>query len=272
MKQRQKRALAAQQTLDILEQGYYEKDGQTISIEEAQKKCVANTKLIRPDDEPRYNPEISYDTRFTVKNQTTLEACMENAGLGKLVCLNFASAKNPGGGFLGGSQAQEESLARASGLYPSISQMTEMYDTNRQARDLLYLDYMIYSPDVPFFKDDHDVLLDEPFIFSVITAPAPNKGAIKTNQPHKLDQVEETMRRRIRRVLALALHKGYTKIVLGAWGCGVFQNDPVMVADLFEEALKGEFAGKFEHVIFGVLDRTKGYIFPEFEKRFTNES
>jgi len=68
--------------------------------------------------------------------------------------LNFASAKNPGGGFLGGGSAQEESLARSSGLFPCINQMQQMYETNRAYRSCLYTDHMIYSPRVPVFRDD----------------------------------------------------------------------------------------------------------------------
>ncbi|MEL6558083.1 MAG: TIGR02452 family protein [Bacteroidota bacterium] len=271
MKQRDKRAQAAQETIDILKNGYYEVNGATISIENDQRYCVENTLLIQPDDPLDYKAEQLYETEFVVENKTTLKAVAENLSDEALICLNFASAKNPGGGFLGGAQAQEESLARASGLYPSISQMTEMYDSNRSNRSLLYLDYMIYSPRVPVFKTDYDQLRSEPFLVSIITAPAPNKGAIENNQPHDLPKVEETMRRRVKRVLALALQKGYKNIVLGAWGCGVFRNDPAMVADIFEAVLKngGEFEGKFKKVIFGVLDRRKGTVFPEFEKRFT---
>lgn len=273
MKERNKRALAAQQTIDILKNGFYEVNGTTVSIEKDQKYCVENTRLIQPDDALAYESEQLYQTEFIVKNQTTLEAVTENLSNEGLICLNFASAKNPGGGFLGGSQAQEESLTRASGLYPSISQMTEMYESNRANRSLLYLDYMIYSPGVPVFKDDQDHLLEKPHLVSIITAPAPNKGAIKNNQPHDLPKVAETMRRRVKRVLALALQKGYKNIVLGAWGCGVFQNDPAMVAEIFEQELKngGEFEGTFIKVIFGVLDKRNGSIFPEFEKRFAEK-
>ena len=66
---------------------------------------------------------------------------------------------NPGGGFLSGSQAQEESLARATALYPCLAQMTEMYETNRQLNSPLFTDNMIYSPEVPVFRDDDDILL-----------------------------------------------------------------------------------------------------------------
>ncbi|MEL7145643.1 MAG: TIGR02452 family protein [Bacteroidota bacterium] len=270
---RNQRAKAAKQTLDILEQGMYKlPNEERVDINTSLANCVENTVLIRPEDELAYDTVESFETQFFVKNQTTIQACLDHLNGEPLICLNFASARNPGGGFLGGSQAQEESLARASGLYKSQTSVMEMYEANRENRSLLYLDYMIYSPAVPFFKDEEDVLLAEPYEVSVITAPAPNRGAIAANQPERLAEVSETMSRRIQRVLALALKYGYRQIVLGAWGCGVFRNDPVMVAEHFYQQLKngGAFEGKFKKVIFGVLDRTKGTVFPEFEKRFGN--
>ena len=57
--------------------------------------------------------------------------------------------------------------------------------------------------------------------------------------------------------------------MLGAWGCGVFQNDPEQIAELFQIALEGPFRGAFSHVAFAVLDRSddKRFIGP-FERAF----
>jgi uncharacterized protein (TIGR02452 family) len=88
--------------------------------------------------------------------------------------LNFASAKKQRGGFLNNRQAQANSIARASALYPSISQFQEMYDIGMSDRNPLHTDSMISSPDVPFFRDDEGRLIDDPFTVSVITAVAPS--------------------------------------------------------------------------------------------------
>src|SRR6185312_12808515 len=93
-----------------------------------------------------------------------------------VVALNFASAKNPGGGFLGGAKAQEEDLCRCSALYTCQLTQSAYYEVNRATSSMLYTDNIIYSPDVPFFRDDRLQLLDEPFTVSIITAPAPNAG------------------------------------------------------------------------------------------------
>jgi uncharacterized protein (TIGR02452 family) len=50
-------------------------------------------------------------------------------------------------------------------------------------------------------------------------------------------------------------------VVLGAWGCGVFGNDPSEIAHLFHGALVGPFLGLFSQVVFAILDWSS-------EKRF----
>jgi uncharacterized protein (TIGR02452 family) len=266
MSNRNKRAEIAQQTLAILTQGFYENHlGQKIEIATALDNAQTNSVLYAPDDFDAILSEINsntagFQTQFEVNNQTTLEGVrgLLKQGDEKIACLNFASAKNPGGGFLGGSQAQEESLARASGLYPCIAQMSEMYDTNRKGTSCLYLDYMIYSPDIPVFRDDDDRLLDEPYSVSIITAPAVNAGAIRQNEPKNIDKIGSVMMARIEKVLALAMLHQHTHLVLGAWGCGVFQNNPEDVARYFALHLKeGKFKNVFEKVVFAVLDSSK---------------
>eukprot|EP00933_Yihiella_yeosuensis_P033940 TRINITY_DN2752_c2_g1_i3.p1 TRINITY_DN2752_c2_g1~~TRINITY_DN2752_c2_g1_i3.p1 ORF type:complete len:251 (+),score=42.96 TRINITY_DN2752_c2_g1_i3:213-965(+) len=172
----------------------------------------------------------------------------------RVMLLNFASAKNPGGGFLKGSQAQEESLARSSGLYPCLTQfLDDMYAKNRKdPQGCLYSDDMIYSPKVPFFRYDDGSFLEEPICASVISAPAPNCGAAKGVD---IKQVVNAMRTRLYRVLFLAKSQGLDVLILGAWGCGVFCNPVRTVAQLFLEALSlPEFSGAFKRVCFPIPD------------------
>ena len=164
------------------------------------------TKLAAVTPAPRGRPRIS------VSNDTTLRAARrlyEALGPKRVALLNFASARNPGGGFLSGSQAQEESLARASGLYAAISRMTEYYEANRRHQSALYTDNMIYSPRVPVFRDDDNPLIDDPWCGSMITAPAVNADAVRSNEPENQARIPEVMGRRIECVLALAAHHGH---------------------------------------------------------------
>ncbi|MBA3499139.1 MAG: TIGR02452 family protein [Deltaproteobacteria bacterium] len=189
---------------------------------------------------------------ISVTAESTIDALIRLDGKGHVGCLNFASAKNPGGGFLGGAQAQEESLARSSGLYPCQITVPEHYERNRANHSCIYLDLAIYSPLVPFFRDDNGAWLDRPVLASVITCAAPNAGALRQQKKHDGERVETALRQRARLVLAIAAHYGIERLVLGAWGAGVFGNDPAMVAQAFKEHLEGAFAGAFDEVVFAI--------------------
>lgn len=256
------RAAIAQDTLHVIERGcYVAADSRTVELRDVIESAKAGTRsydravLERPLTGPRRA------TRIEVTAETTCEAIvrLRRESNSHLCALNFASARNPGGGFLGGAQAQEEALARSSALYPCLlTQQATYYEPNRAQRSLLYLDVAIFSPGVPFFRDDAGTLLPEPALCSIITSPAPNAGAIANNQPKKLAAVAPTLRQRAEIVLAIAAAEEVDRLILGAWGCGVFRNDPALVAHTFAELLLGEgrFAAVFKQVIFAIYDRT----------------
>ena len=166
----------------------------------------------------------------------------------------YASARNPGGGFINGAKAQEEDLARCSGLYPCLLQQPDYYEANRNCASLIYTERIIYSPQVPWFRTRSRNLLDYFFLASVITAPAPNAGQVLRRDPQASARIESALRRRTGYVLAVARDRGHRSLLLGGWGCGVFCNDPSMVADAFGQWLAApEFQGCFDRVIFGTL-------------------
>ena len=202
-------------------------------------------------------PPEGFATTFDVLNETTLAgiARVLSEGPGPVAALNFASAKNPGGGFLNGSQAQEESLARSSALHASLMRAWEFYERHRASPSLLYSDAMILSPGCPIIRDDDGALLEEPRLATFITSAAPNAGAAMDNRPQEVPLIPDVFRRRTEYVLALATFHGYKQLVLGAWGCGVFRNDPAVVAAAFAHHLQqGAWSGRFERVVFSVLD------------------
>jgi uncharacterized protein (TIGR02452 family) len=207
-----------------------------------------------------------------VSAESTVEAIvrLHREGSGHLAALNFASARNPGGGFLGGAQAQEESLTRSSGLYPCLLRQPQFYERHRSSQCLLYQDLAIFSPGVPFFVNDDGGFLDEPALASVITSPAPNTGALANNDPAKLPLASQTLRRRAEFVLRLAAAKNVDTLILGAWGCGVFRNDPAVVAEAFAKLLldSGPFATSFARVVFAIYDRSPtAVVLKEFSSR-----
>ncbi len=186
----------------------------------------------------------------TVAAESTIAALVRLAPRGgHLACLNFASAKNPGGGFLGGAQAQEETLARSSALYPCQLEHRAMYDRQRANRSALYLDLALFSPHVPFFRSDDGGWFDAPVLASVITCPAPNASALRQHGRFDPAEVEAVLVRRAAFVLAIAADHQVDHLVLGAWGAGVFGNDPRVVA----RAFAGQLAS-FASVTFAVLD------------------
>lgn len=249
------RAAQARETVTILERGsYVSSGGVEVDLSDDIRRAVSGTVEYSPDaDLPTPSPTQAR-VRIEVTPEGTFEAAHRLRGENP-VALNFASAKNPGGGFLGGAQAQEETLARESALYACIRERT-MYRLNR-SRDMLYSDAMIYSPAVPVFRDSDGVLLDQPWRTAIITAPAPNAGVWLERNPGKQDVLREVLRERARKVLVVAHRHGHDSVVLGAWGCGVFRNNPAEVATAFRDLLAGPFAGAFGHVVFAILDRTR---------------
>lgn len=264
-----KRKQIAHETVNILNQGYYyAPSSQQVSIAKPLKSCVTYTQYYTPEQltqltqhllsQPRKFPE----TTFSVVNETTLEGAKRLSQIPEIErigVLNFASARNPGGGFLKGSQAQEESLARSSGLYQSLLKAPQYYDEHRKQRSCLYSDRMIYSPQCPVFRTDDGTLLEQPYFVDFITSPAPNAGAVGRNTPKDTAKIPQVLQERGKKVLTLAAIHHCDTLVLGAWGCGVFRNDPTMVAKMFRAYLtpEGDFWGRFKQVLFSVLDRSK---------------
>jgi uncharacterized protein (TIGR02452 family) len=192
-----------------------------------------------------------HTTVYEVTNETTLSAHRRHLAKGhKVVSLNFAAATHPGGGFLTGARAQEEYLCRSSALYLAIKD-SPMYAYHRREGHQRYSDAMIYSPDVPVFRDDDHRLLPTPYLASFITSAAP---LTKHLHPEELTLVAEILRKRIWKILTVAQAHGHDSLVLGAWGCGAFGNDGNQVAALFKWALEEDFKGAFKEVTFAIVD------------------
>ncbi|EGX56053.1 hypothetical protein SZN_29762 [Streptomyces zinciresistens K42] len=235
--------------------GYRAPDGREVSVVRVIEAARAATRVHGPGPVP-VAPVTAAHTSFEVTGESSLEAARRLGG-GPAV-LNFASARNPGGGYLNGAQAQEEALCRASALHTCLLAAPAFYDHHRAHRDPFYTDRVIHSPGVPVFRDDRGALLDEPFPVGFLTAAAPNAGVVRRTAPQRAAELPDALARRAERVLETAAAHGYRRLVLGAWGCGVFANDPAQVAGAFRALLGpgGRFAGAFGHVVFAVLDRT----------------
>lgn len=257
------RKATASETLQIMEQGYYQCNGTKIDIQPDMNASIRASFLITPEQGTvlleKYNKTDSTNIREErVENLSTVDAIRKLAQEGRehIGVLNFASAKNPGGGFINGAMAQEESLAASSTLYRTLLAHEEYYQKNRAQSSMMYTDHAIYSPDVVFFRDGRFRLVESPVKASVLTLPAVNMGQVvlKGEDP---DEAKRVMRRRMKLALAIFAQQGAKHLVLGAYGCGVFRNDPNLIAAWWQELLEESMGGYFDSVFHAVLDRSK---------------
>ena len=173
----------------------------------------------------------------------------------KSMVLNFASYKNPGGMFLKGSSAQEESLCHESYLYNVLKEFDKgFYEHNRQNKNkALYTNRAIYSEYIRFMRDEEDVFCD------VLTCAAPNKAAAQKycNVTDRLNY--STLKERIRFVIAVAALNKPDTLILGAYGCGVFGQNPFEVAKIFKEIFD-EYSRMFDRIVFAIPNKnSKNY-------------
>jgi uncharacterized protein (TIGR02452 family) len=255
------------EAVGIIEAGQYlAPSGKTVNLAQLLERSIQGTKSYPPDSAVLETHIGDNQTVIEVKNETTLAAARRLLDLGhNPVALNFAAATHPGGGFLSGSRAQEEYLARSSGLYAAIKN-NPMYEFHRANYDPLYTNYAIYSPAVPVFRADDGALLEEPYTVAIITSPAVNASEL---YPARRSEISPAMWPRILKVLSVGLLHGHDSIVLGAWGCGAFGNDSSETARLFKDSLEKNFNGAYRQVIFAILDWSpeKRFIGP-FERYF----
>lgn len=207
------------------------------------------------------------DATVTVSGKRTLEAACAYAGQ-RVAVLNFASAVQPGGGVLLGSSAQEECLCRISTLYPCLTAPEAgeaFYAPHRLAQDVLHNDDCIHTPGVVVFKGDteHPQALPEEqwFTVDVISCAAPNlreepgnamnagEGESRSDLP--AEELHALHVKRTRRICQLAAARGAEVLILGAFGCGAFRNDPAVVAGAMAQAIR-EYRRAFRTIEFAV--------------------
>jgi len=228
---------------------YVTKDGQEVAWRDAVRAACDAKRSIRPNAVlPRSKHSPFMQTRVQVTNETTLGASRRLVEYGlRPLALNFANGIQPGGGFLSGARAQEEVLCRSSALYQTLID-DPMYEEHGKRSQPDSTDWAIYSPDVPVFRLDDGTELPHPWLLSLLTCAAPYAPEI--GQP----QAGDLLQKRIHRVLAIARAFGHTTLVLGAWGCGAFENDPHRTATDFLQALENDYSGTFSEIVFAITD------------------
>lgn len=250
------------------------KTNEVVDLTDKIKNCVEKTETII---NVRYDTWTEPTIRepfcvIEVTPESPFGAAKRLSQMYKTVVLNFASATKPGGVFLTGKSEQEENLSRQSALFKSIQKEKFMYMHHKinRARDFKYSDYMIYSPDVPVFRDDKcEKLLPEKDVFctDVISATAPNKTQMVKNGQNT-DGVYNALYIRCEKILRCAIDHGAKAIVLGPFGCGAFGNDPKDVSKIFKHLLVvKDYRKYFKSVVFAIVDKNSTN-FKEFKATF----
>lgn len=225
----------------------------------AVKHSQAHQKVILETDPfPGVSPRYDKPANIIVTPKRTFEAAQ--AYQGQQVCvLNFASARHPGGGVVRGTFAQEESLCRCSTLYPCLTSQTvwePFYGAHRKQKDQRYNDDCIYTPDVVVFKSDTRQPRFLPktawWKTNVITCAAPNLRTDREGYiPVSDEELYQIHARRMRRILDIATENRNEVMILGAYGCGAFQNPPEVVASALNQAVK-EYRHHFRTIEFAI--------------------
>lgn len=282
-----------QDTMEILEKGYYITDGKKIKLKLSRRQ-MEHASVYLPHDIEKISEskEISHtivmgrigvDCVNMDSFSLAVERCREcsyllkGKGENRILVLNLANPVNPGGGVRRGAKAQEEDLCRRSSLLLSLEgrEAWAYYSYNRNLHTYMGSDGIIITPDVEILKDENGNLLEDSVIVSVMTCAAPmvRRGLEGMSD----EEYREMVYKRITGMLKTAAYLGYKVLVLGAFGCGAFGNDARVVSDLFYKAIKEfDYDGMsavdfFRRIDFAVLDHSPDqYNFRHFFRNFSH--
>ena len=239
-----------QSALQAMDSGFFiNAEGRMVDWRDDVEKSCRETKSIKPDDPIGTSFECKFsETTVQIVNETTLQAAQKMVKFGtRPLALNFANGIEPGGGFLRGAMAQEETLCRSSALFKTLKD-NPMYEFHKSKDLPESSDWVIYSKNVPVMRYDDGTAHDHHWHLSFLTCAAPYAPGVGS------DIAAELLGKRILRVLAVSASLGYENLVLGAWGCGAFGNSPERTARDFRIALEKDFSGVFNQVVFAITD------------------
>lgn len=212
------------ETRRIIGTGHYKVDGTTVKLDKRRLGSAPGQSMKFHLDELGLveGGPFTSPCRLRLAQCDCLEAAefLSEGGGNVPMVLDFASGSNPGGGLKGHQQGtQEEEMCRRSSLLPSL-----------EHHEYPLPEGGIYAPQICVFRGPAQQgypLLKTPFWVTVLASEMPNCGDMGNKE-------KALARRKIQGVLQMALRHGHSSLVLGAWGCGAFGNDPVVMATLFK--------------------------------------
>lgn len=246
------------------------------------QNSIAGQRIIT-EDEPFRCASATHGTKegqVIVSRKRTFEAADAYKGK-RIAVLNFGSAVQPGGNGHKKTLTQEECLCRESTLYSCINNIKckhDFYDPHTEL-DNWYNADMIYTPAVTVFKTcaKVPVLRQEKdwFITDVITMAAPNlEGLTKDGRNSYDNELMDVFEFRFTRIMRAAAERNVDVLILGAFGCGAFGNDPIIVAMGAGRALE-KYRHEFDTVEFAVYEtgrKTNYRIFRIILDRYTSNN
>lgn len=253
----------AHDIVDIIEGDYYLTRTVAASVMGTETFYLSNPNV-------RYEPNYQ-ETEISVTDETTVDAILrvnrENERMQYTMAVNFASFISPGGSFMQGGMAQEEHLCHNSTLYPVLNSFRNSYYeiTKTMIDDHIYHNQCLFSPGVVVTDSMDDIIrtgswthLQENWCpVNILTIAAPvNSNILNKLHPGRSILNNHALRERIDLILAVAATKGMQVVITGAFGCGVFKQDPHRVAFIFKDLLKTKYNGVFRKVIFAIPDES----------------
>lgn len=265
-----KRVKILRETMKAAEDGFYFVEEQEVKLPVSFNQ-IKETKLYSAEQIaqlPKVTPTSNKSVRIILRNQDTLEAAfdlhqhrMETEK--PVLVLNFANPHRPGGGIRSKPGTQEEHLCVKTTLLCSLEteEASPFYQTNLDCGTQAQTDTILYSPNTVVIRNPDLSLREDPFPIAVMTVSAPIASRMERSE---LADLENILRNRIYDIIRTAIEEGYTRLVLGAWGCGNFGNDPDLVAKLFHEILiehnlvtEARPADCFKEILFAVFDNSE---------------
>lgn len=223
-----------------------------------------------------------FDTKISVINSDCLEVAMGFRDKVNVTLLNMANANGPGGGWLIGDSAQEEELFRRTNYHRALTPELNPVLNNQLSNRPYHIPFFgaIFTPEVTVLRDRENQVLapGQRFQVNMIASAAldlrPYSGneELKRCGGEKLDSgiVKNYTKQKIQAQLAVSLLQGSKILILGAFGCGAFCNDPLLVSQCYKEVLEEPlFKHAFREVIFAIIDPHKTNNFTAFADRFT---
>jgi uncharacterized protein (TIGR02452 family) len=192
-----------------------------------------------------------------MKTDDCVHDLIENNHSKNIVIMNFASRKHAGGGYVNGATAQEEDLCRVIPiLYQSLKTIKYPFGD----------DSILLSKKVAIYRDSekYNILPDKNKIeVSVVSAAAQNLRIEDFNEELVIDTLKNIF-------ISVIQHLPETDtLILGAWGCGAFRNDPIVMSKIMNNITQ-QYGGYYKNIIYAIPSGPNASVFNKFIKQTTN--